>query len=129
MASSVHSISDTGTPSATIERAAIPARVPLSLITNISSQPQNIQLIVPTTHSMITRSKTGSIRPRVYSALCKSPCQLLIPEPTNVKNPEMANESPPGSPDRQGSQLTMGEYAFPTIGNQQSSILLDAASR
>ncbi|TXG50914.1 hypothetical protein EZV62_023438 [Acer yangbiense] len=37
------------------------------------------------TYGMTTRSKTGSLRPKVYSALCQSPCLSPNLEPTNVK--------------------------------------------
>lgn len=37
------------------------------------------------THGMVTRSQTGSLKPRVFSALCQSPSSSLVIEPTNAK--------------------------------------------
>ena len=50
-------------------------------------------------------------------------------EDTTQLNQRMENQEHHEPPANQGQRMTMGEYAFPTIGNQPSPIVLDPMLR
>ncbi|KAK0603815.1 hypothetical protein LWI29_008963 [Acer saccharum] len=64
---------------------ANPAVVPSNIVIDLRPAPP-MPPTVPSTHGMVTRSQTGALKPRAFSALCQSPCSSSpVPEPTNVK--------------------------------------------
>ncbi|KAL5765254.1 hypothetical protein ACOSQ2_017848 [Xanthoceras sorbifolium] len=60
-----------------------PRAVPTSLQIFVELNPP--QPCMPSTHPILTRFKSSSLKPRVFSALCESPCSSIVCEPRSVK--------------------------------------------
>ncbi|KAL5756288.1 hypothetical protein ACOSP7_020714 [Xanthoceras sorbifolium] len=72
-------------PTAHNNSAAIPNPATVLSSPQIFVELNPPQPCVPLTHPMITRFKSGSLKPKVFSAICKSPCSSLVCEPRLVK--------------------------------------------